>query len=382
MRTDESEIYEITQGTHEYPNPRIRLARPNVGGEELEAIAAVLKTGVLTNGPETEAFEHEFADLHQVEHGVAFANGTLALVAMLLALGIGPGDEVIVPSLTFVSSATSISLVGGTPVFAEVDPESFNLDPQDAAGRITARTKAIVAVHYGGQACDLSELKSVADEAGIFLLEDAAEAHGATYEGIPVGGFGEAAMFSFTPTKNITTGEGGLVLTHNGNLARQLRLLRNHGQTNLYHHDILGWNMRLTEMQAAMGRCQIRKLDQILERKQNAARTLTRLVDSIEGVTPPRIRSDRSHTFMLFTTRVTTSRDQVLHIMRSQGIESRIYFPPVHMQPIYAQYAQRLPITEMLATEILSLPVHASLTDGELAEIAQVMDQAVAACRE
>ncbi|HUE60287.1 MAG TPA: aminotransferase class I/II-fold pyridoxal phosphate-dependent enzyme, partial [Acidimicrobiales bacterium] len=205
---------------------RIALARPDLGEEEISAVSRVLRGPILTGGRETEAFESEFAAYHVAGHGVAFANGTVALVALYAALGIGPGDEVIVPSLTFVSSATSVVLAGATPVFAEVDPETFNLDPADVARRMGPRVKAILAVHYGGQPADLAELAEIAEAAGAFLLEDAAEAHGARYRGRYVGTLGLAGMFSFTPTKNITTGEGGMILTGDGQLAERLRLLR------------------------------------------------------------------------------------------------------------------------------------------------------------
>src|SRR4051812_44734830 len=185
------------------PPPRVRIAAPTLGIEEEEAVARVLRSGMLTNGPATAAFEAKMAELHQTEHAVAFANGTVALAAMYLAAGIGPGDEVIVPSLTFVSTATSVLHVGASPVFADVHADTLNLDPADVARRLTSRTKAIVPVHYGGQAADLDDLSAIAENAGIDLLEDAAEAHGATFRARPVGSWGRAGMFSFTPTKNV-----------------------------------------------------------------------------------------------------------------------------------------------------------------------------------
>ena len=357
--------------------PRIRLARPDVGEEEAEAIARVLRTGIYTNGPETRSFEEEFAASHQVQHGVAFCNGTLALVALFAALGIGPGDEVVVPSLTFVSTATSVQLAGARPVFAEVDPQTFNLDPQDVPSRITPATKAILAVHYGGQAADLAELQAVADQAGVLLLEDAAEAHGARYRGRRVGGWGRAAMFSFTPTKNITTGEGGMVTTDDPELAARLRLLRNHGQTALYRHEVLGWNMRITEMQAAMGRCQLGKLPGILARKRRLAAGMDALIGSLAGVETPVVRGDRDHTFMLYTVKLAAHRDAVLQALVSQGIEARVYFPPVHRQPIFASIPTSLPVTDRLAGQILSLPLHSRLTDAELNLVAGAFAEAL-----
>jgi perosamine synthetase len=357
-----------------YKEWRIGLAHPDLGQEEIEAVSRVLRGPILTNGPETVAFEREFADFHGAEHGVAFANGTVALVALFAAHGIGPGDEVIVPSLTFISSATSIVYAGATPVFADVDPETFNLDPTDVARRLGPRVKGVLAVHYGGQPADLAELSALASDAGVVLLEDAAEAHGAHYRGRHVGTWGRAGMFSFTPTKNITTGEGGMVITADGDLAGRLRLLRNHGQTAPYEHGMLGCNWRLSEMQAAMGRAQTAKLEAILARKRSLAFELDRLLDPIAGVQPPRIREDREHVHMLYTVTLDSAdasrRDAVIADLTRQGIESRVYFPPAHRQPVFGGRQPALPVTEDLAGRILSLPMHSRLTPDELAEIA------------
>jgi perosamine synthetase len=364
-----------------YQEWRIGLAHPDVGEEEIEAVARVLRSHVLTNGPETAGFEREFADYHQAGHGIAFANGTVALVALFAGLGIGPDDEVIVPSLTFVSSATSIVYAGATPVFADVDRETFNLDPADVARRLGPRVKGILAVHYGGQAADLSELQALADDAGVVLLEDAAEAHGARYMGRHVGTWGIAGMFSFTPTKNITTGEGGMVLTDDGDLASRLRLLRNHGQTAPYEHALLGCNWRLSEMQAAMGRAQTAKLGSILARKRTLAADLDRRLDAVAGVQAPVVREDRDHVHMLYTVTLAGAdaarRDSVIDDLAHQGIESRVYFPPVHRQPIFEGGPAELPVTEDLAGRILSLPMHSRLTCGEVADVATALTAAI-----
>jgi perosamine synthetase len=356
----------------------IRLARPDLGEEELDAIRRVFESGTLTNGPETLSFEGEFAARHDAPHGVAMANGTVALAAILLALGIGPGDEVVVPSFTFISSVTCILHVGATPVFADIGAQTFNLDPVAVAHRVTPRTRAIIAVHYGGQAADLDALQSVADDAGVALIEDAAEAHGATYRGRPVGGQGRAGMFSFTPTKNITTGEGGLVTTHDGELAERLRLLRNHGQVGRYEHALVGYNWRITEMQAAIGRVQLRKLDDILDRKRAAAHRLGVQLDQLAGIHPPVTEADRDHVFMLYTTIVDERRDEVLRHLLDLGIEARVYFPPAHRQPFLAHLTAALPVTDWAAEHALSLPLHAGLTDEELDEIAVAVAKALA----
>jgi perosamine synthetase len=353
------------------PAPRIRIAKPWTGPEELAAIAEVLESGILTNGPWTRAFEEKMAARHGTDHAVAFANGTVALAAMLLEAGIGPGDEVIVPSLTFISTATSVLHVGATPVFADVHEDTLNLDPDDAARRITSRTKAIMPVHYGGQSADLDRLTDLATTHGLLLLEDAAEAHGATFQGRPVGSWGDTAMFSFTPTKNITTGEGGMVLTDDPDRAERMRLLRNHGMSAPYRHDVLGYNWRLSEMQAAMGCCQLDRLDEILVRKRENAAHLGGLLAEVPGIEPPATRDDRDHTYMLFTCRVAGGRrDEVIDGLAERGIESRLYFPLAHRQPVFEGSSVHLPISEALAASVVSLPLHQGLGRDELTEVA------------
>jgi perosamine synthetase len=352
---------------------RIRLAHPDVGSEELSAIRQVLTSNVLTNGPRTAEFERRFAARHSADHAVAFANGTVALAAMFLGLGIGPGDEVIVPSMTFISSATAVLHVGAQPVFADIDPQTFNLDPENAALAIGPRTKAILAVHYGGQSADMDELATIADAEGILLLEDAAEAHGATYKGRPVGVLGKAGMFSFTPTKNITTGEGGIVTTNDDRLAEMLRLLRNHGQVSPYRHTMVGFNWRMTELQAAMGIVQLEKLDGILARKRSNAQWMKARLKSASALELPTELSDRRHVYMLYTVLVN-ERDYVLQTLLSAGVEARIYFPPVHRQPIFADSSAQLPVTDAVSPRMLSIPFHSLLTIEELDLIAGTLE--------
>lgn len=366
-----------------HPTPTIRLAKPDVGDEEVEAVRSALLSGVLTNGSQTAAFEDVFARRHDVRHAVAFANGTVALTGIYTALGIGPGDELIVPSMTFISTATSVLHVGAHPVFAEVTEDTFNLDPSDVEGRITSRTRAIVAVHYGGQPADMEELSSIARAAGVELIEDAAEAHGASYRGCPVGGLGRAAMFSFTPTKNVTTGEGGIVTTNDDELARKLRLLRNHGQTQLYQHEILGYNWRMTEMQAAMGVVQINKLDAILARKWANEAYIRSQISSSEELQLPVVRDDRTHAFMLFTLKLREgTRDRVMDSLLTAGIEARLYFPPAHQQPVFKNEVVKLPKTERLANQMLSIPFHSRLSHSEIDAMAGALKRASGTARQ
>jgi dTDP-4-amino-4,6-dideoxygalactose transaminase/lipopolysaccharide/colanic/teichoic acid biosynthesis glycosyltransferase len=370
-------------GVHVPPgNMRVRLAKPDIGAAEIEAVGEVLTSGTLTAGPQNAAFEREFAARHGAGHAVTFASGTSALAAMLLAEGIGPGDEVIVPAMTFISTATAVCHVGATPVFADIDPRSFNLDPAQIPALATPRTRAVLAVHYGGQPCDLAALLKACADAGLVLLEDAAEAAGAEYRGQPVGTFGASAMFSLTPTKNITTGEGGIVLTGSADTAERLRMLRNHGQRRLYEHALIGYNWRLTEMQAAMGRVQLGKLDGILARKRANAGWMDRRLAGVPGLTPPHRVRYGSHTYMLYTCLVETGRDAVLGHLLDRGIEARVYFPPVHRQPIFAGRAARLPVTESAAARMLSIPMHSLLAQEELTFIADTLTGAVQRARE
>ncbi|CAN5651398.1 DegT/DnrJ/EryC1/StrS family aminotransferase [soil metagenome] len=362
------------------PEPRIRLASPITGPEELEAIAEVLASGILTNGPWTRRFEAAMAERHGTEHAVAFANGTVALAGMYLAAGLGPGDEVIVPSLTFISTATSVLHVGATPVFADIEADTLNLDVEDVARRITPRTKAIVPVHYAGQPVDLAAFRTLADENGLLLLEDAAQAHGATCQGRPAGAWGEAAMFSFTPTKNVTTGEGAVVTTTSEDLAHAMRLLRNHGMSAPYVHDVLGYNWRLSELQSAMGVVQLDRLDAILATKRANAASMTALLAEVPGVSPLAVRPDRGHPFMIYSVLVHDAdrRDHAMGVLAEAGIESRVYFPPAHRQPVFAGLPDpKLPVTDHAARRIISLPFHAKLTDQDRSDIVSTLAGAV-----
>jgi perosamine synthetase len=358
--------------------PRIRLARTTTGEEEVQAIRGVLESGILTNGPRTAEFESAFALRHESSHAVAFANGTVALAAMYLTLGIGPGDEVIVPSMTFISSATSVLHVGAVPVFADVDPRTFNIEPHAVRQALSPHTKAVLAVHYAGQPAPMDELQPICDEAGVVLLEDAAQAVGARYQGRSAGTLGQMAMFSFTPTKNITMGEGGVVTTDDAELNDQLRLLRNHGQSALYRHDVLGWNWRLTEMQSAMGIVQLGRLDDILANKRRNAAWMSKRLAGVPGVTPPWTDDRAEPVHMIYTCLLDERRDDVLAGMNDAGIEARLYFPPVHRQAVFAGYPADLPVTDHLADHMLSLPMHSQLTEQELEDIADTLERLVA----
>jgi perosamine synthetase len=353
---------------------KIPMADPLVGEEEARAVYEVVLSGWLSAGPKVPHFEQTFAELVGTGQAVAFCNGTVALQAMLLALGIGAGDEVIVPAITFISSATSVLHAGAMPVFADVDPLTLNIDPVSVERCLTRRTRAIMAVHYAGQAADMDPLLEIGERQGIPVLEDAAQAHGAEYRGRRAGRLGRAAMFSFTPNKNITTGEGGMVTTDDEDFAGRLRLLRNHGSRVTYLHEVVGYNFRMTEMQAAVGIEQLKKLPAILAHKRSNAAYLSERLSLLPGILVPVVAPGRTHTFMLYTIMVNEpdapiSRDRLGARLEARGIQTRVAYPPVHLQPIFRERGGRegqCPQAERAAGQLLTLPFHGKLTQSDL----------------
>lgn len=347
---------------------KIPLIKPNFSEEEVQAVAAVIRSSWINEGEKVADFEQLLADYLGVKHVVAFFNGTVALHATLLALGIGPGDEVIVPSFTFFSTVSSVVHVGATPVFADISPDTFGLDPEDVLKKITQSTKAIMPVHYGGLSMEMDPILDLAKKRGIFIIEDAAESLGAEYRGKKVGTLGRVGMFSFTPTKIITTGEGGILATDDDDLNNRLRFLKNHGQDRLYHHICFGFNYRMTEMQGALGVCQFNKLPQIINDKRRVASKISDGLSDIKALRPPYAPPHCFHTYMLFTIRLESHRlrDLLYDELHKSGITVRIYFPPVHLQPVFKNCNIQLPVTERISNTVLSLPCYASMSDAEI----------------
>ena len=363
---------------------KIPIANPNVGEEEARAVYEVVKSGWLNEGKKVAEFEINFAEYIGTKYAVAFFNGTVALHAVLQALNIKSGDEVIVPSFTFISTANSVLFTGAKPVFADIDEKTFNISPEDVDEKVTEKTKAIIPVHYGGQAADMAPLIEVAKDNRLFLVEDAAEAHGAEYSGQKVGSFGIAGMFSFTPTKNITTGEGGMITTNDSKLAEKLRLLKNHGQIAQYDHTMLGYNYRMTEMQGAIGIEQLKKLPDIILNKQKNQEYLSAKLSKIKGITPPYVASNCNHVYMLYTIKVDKelfgiNRDLLMTKLHENGIASKIYFPPVHKQTMYKnlKFEMTLPVTEEVSDKIVSLPCHSKLNIKELDYIVEIINKTI-----
>ena len=346
-------------------------AKPIIGDEEREAVDRVMRSGMVAQGPEVAAFEAEFsAHFVQGRAAVAVNSGTAGLHLGLLAAGVGPGDEVIVPSFTFAATGNSVALTGGTPVFVDIEPETFTLDPEAVAAAITPKTKGILPVHLYGHPARMHELAALAAERGVALYEDAAQAHGASLDGRPVGTFGEFAMFSLYPTKNMTSGEGGMVSAANDEIARMLKLLRNQGMERQYENEVVGFNARMTDIHAAIGRVQLTKVDAWTKtRQQNAAF----LDANLQGVVVPPVADGAVHVYHQYTIRVPEDRDGFVAALKAEhNVGSGVYYPiPNHRLPSLASYAPGLdlPETERAAREVVSLPVHPSLSQADLERI-------------
>jgi len=347
-------------------NRKIPIAKPNLGREEEEAVKEVLESGFLVQGEKTKKFEQKFAEYIGVEHAIAVANGTIALDVTLKALKLGPGDEVITSAFSFVSSGNCILFQRAKPVFADINPRTFNIDPSDVAEKITAKTKALIPVHIFGQPAEMDALKEIAEDKGIAVVEDAAQAHGAEYKGQKAGSLGDVGCFSFYATKNMTTGEGGMITTNDQKLARKARLLRNHGQSHKYHHDTLGYNYRMTEFCAAIGSVQLKKLDEINEKRRENAKLLTNGIRKFHGLTPPYVEKDVKHVFHQYVVRVEDNyprdRGELADRLTEKGVGVAVHYPiPIYRQPLYLElgYGEKMcPNTEESCRRVLSLPVH------------------------
>lgn len=348
----------------------IPIARPVIGEDEKQAVLRVLDSGQLAQGRLVREFEEAFAQWLGVRQAVAVSSGTAALMLALQAHGIGPGDEVITTPFSFIATANAVLYVGARPVFADVRSDDFNIDPTEVEARMTPRTKAIMPVHLYGHPAPMAEIMSIAQRHDLLVVEDAAQAHGAQLNSRKVGTFA-TACFSFYPTKNMTTGEGGMVTTDDSQIADLLRKLRDQGQAALYHHELLAYNWRMTEIAAAMGLAQLRRLEESNERRRRNAEYLSQ---RLKGVITPVEREGYRHVYHQYTVRVPQRRDALLEHLRERGIGTRIYYPtPIHQQPVYRKlgYEDDLPVAQRLAAEVLSLPVHQSLTADELERIVE-----------
>jgi dTDP-4-amino-4,6-dideoxygalactose transaminase len=352
---------------------KIPVAKPLIGDEERIAVEAVLRSGGIAQGPEVAAFESEFATaMVDGRPCVATNSGTSSLHLGLSAAGIGPGDEVIVPSFTFAATANAVALTGATPVFVDIEPDYFCVDPAAVEAAVTERTAGIMPVHLFGHPAAMEVLVDVARKHDLALFEDAAQAHGASLGGRMVGTFGRFAMFSFYPTKNMTSGEGGMNSCADEEIADRIRLLRNQGMKARYQNEMVGHNARMTDINAAIGRVQLKRLRDWNARRQANAAFYDK---SLEGVEVPTVADGAVHVYHQYTIRVSDDRDGFARALDADhGVGSGVYYPvPVHRLPAYAQDLD-LPVTEQAAREVLSLPVHPDLNDDALERVVQAVN--------
>jgi dTDP-4-amino-4,6-dideoxygalactose transaminase len=351
----------------------------SIKSEIEEAIARVLETGQFVLGDEVAAFEREFAAYAGAAHGVGVSSGTAALHLALVAAGVGPGDEVVTVPFTFVASVAAITFAGARPVLVDVEPRTLTLDPAALDSAITPRTKAIIPVHLYGQAADMDPILAVAKAHGLTVIEDAAQAHGARYQGRPVGSLGDLGCFSFYPSKNLGAyGEGGIVLTNRVDLAERLRLLRSWGERSRYHHEIPGFNARLEGLQGAILRVKLRHLESWTEqRRAHAARYSALLADA--GIGLPVERPGDRHVYHLYTVRLP-EREALRAALAADGIHTGLHYPvPVHLQPAYASLGYvrgAFPIAERAAEQVLSLPMFPELTDEQISAVVDAVRRA------
>lgn len=353
----------------------IPVAKPLIGDAEKRAVMDVLDSGQLAMGSRTEAFEKAFAEYVGAKHAIGVNSGTAALIVALQAHGVGPGDEVITTPFSFIATATSIIACGATPVFVDIDPFDLNLDPNQVEDAITDQTKAVMPVHLYGHPARIDEIQELCEDNGLALVEDAAQAHGAEHAGRRVGTFG-TGCFSFYPTKNMTTGEGGIITTNDDEVARLCRIIRSHGQEVRYKHDYFGLNWRMQDMNAAIGLVQ---MDYIEDWNTSRIANAEKLASLIRAVETPRVRDGDRHVFHQFTVRVPRDRDGVQKQLQDAGIGSAVHYPiPIHQQPIIRQMGfgeGSFPVAEAAAGHVLSLPVHPSLGPEDVEYIAAALNR-------
>ncbi|WP_456481825.1 DegT/DnrJ/EryC1/StrS family aminotransferase [Methanopyrus sp.] len=375
----------------------IPIAQPILGDEEVRAVTEVLRSGQLAQGPRVEEFEREFARFVGCEHCVATSSGTTALQLALESAGLGPGDLAIVPSFTFIATANAALHAGADVAFVDIDLETYCMDPHSLEEVVKLlkdrvlrpRTVVVIPVHLYGHPADMDPILEIAEEHDLVVIEDAAQAHGAEYKGRKVGSLGDAACFSFYPTKNMTTGEGGAITTDDGELAERARMLRSHGERERYDHVELGYNFRMTDIAAAIGIVQLRKLEEFNERRrENARYYLKELADLEPLIELPTEKSWAKHVYHQFTIRVNVeelscTRDEFAEALRAEGVDCAVHYPtPLHRQPVYLRrgyYATELPKSERAAETVLSIPVHPGLSEEDRRDVVEAVEKVVSA---
>jgi perosamine synthetase len=359
---------------------RYPVAEPEIGEEELRNVVEAVKSGwVSSKGKFIEEFEDSFAKYIGVRYGVATSNGTAALHLALAALHIGKGDEVIVPDLTFAATINVVIYVGAKPVIVDVNPDYWCMDPEKLEKAITPNTKAIIPVHLYGHPCDMDAIMEIASKHNLYVIEDAAEAHGAEYKGKRIGSFGHISCFSFYGNKIITTGEGGMCLTNDNELAERMKILRDHGMNPVkrYWHDVVGFNYRMTNLQAALGLAQLVKIERFIEKKREIAKIYAEELSSLEGVTlHPEMPWAKCvywlYSILIDNRKVRVDRDELAEKLKENSIETRNFFYPLHEMPIYRKYARlTYPVSSKISRQGLNLPSGVKLSEEDVKYIAQ-----------
>ena len=361
---------------------RIPVAEPSLGDEELKLVVDCVKSGwISSKGEYISRFEEEFARYCGCKYGVAVHNGTVALHLALCALGIGHGDEVLVPDLTFIATANAVLYTGARPIYVDVHPRYWCIDPEKLEEKITRRTKAIIPVHLYGHPCDMDAIRDIADDHDLYVIEDAAEAHGAEYKGRKVGSLSDIACFSFYGNKIITTGEGGMCLTNDEELAERMRLLRNHGMDpkRRYWHIMIGFNYRMTNIQAAIGLAQLKKLDEFVKIKRENAKLYNSLLEDVEGIQLPPEEPWAKNVYWMYSILIEESfgmsRDELMAYLGQRGIETRPFFYPIHEMPPYRTEGD-FPTSIYLSRTGLNLPSSVKLTPEQIELVVSVIKDA------
>lgn len=371
------------------PSGVLPYGRQSIDDDDVRAVVAVLRSDYLTTGPEVDAFERAFAERLGVADAVAVANGTAALHAAVHALGIGPGDEVLVPAMTFAATANAVAFEGGIPVFADVDPDTLLIDAEKLSGRVSERTRAVIAVDYAGQPCDYDTLGSFAASQGLSLIADACHSLGGAWRGRPVGTLARLNTFSFHPVKPVTTAEGGMVTTAEPELAAAMRRFRNHGirtghaeraarGTWFYEMEELGYNYRLSDLHAALGRSQLAKLDAWIERRRAIAHAYDEAFADLPTVAPLGCRAGAAHAYHLYVLRIATAcperdREVLLRELRQRGVGGNVHYIPVHLHPFYRRRFGTgpglCPVAEEAYRRLVTVPIFPAMTDADVARV-------------
>ncbi len=356
----------------------IPIAKPVIGEEEKKAVLDVMNSGMLAQGARVKELEEKFAKLCSTKYAVAVNSGTAALHAALYAAGIKKEDEVITTPFTFVATANSILMQNAKIVFADINEETFNIDPKEVEKKITPKTKAILVVDLFGQTADYEELKKIADKHNIVIIEDACQAVNAAYKGKKAGSFGKVAAFSFYATKNMMSGEGGIITTDDEGLYEKAKMFRHHGQsekTRYEYHDI-GYNYRMTDLQAAIALAQLNKIDQFTDKRIENAKMLSEGLKGVAGIKIPAVKKDAKHVFHQYSIKLENfglAREALMEVLKQNGIGSAVFYPkPLHLHPHFARLGYKegdFPVAEKISRQVLSLPVHPSVTKDDVEKI-------------